>query len=113
MFQLFMFFMITDPKTITKKRWSQVLVAVLVAVMETFLRLVFKDVHSLYHCLFIVGPAANLVQIYADKKRSKALVPSVPSVPPAPATIAAGDALADGVTAQRPDATEPRTVAAP
>lgn len=63
MFQLFLFFMITDPKTVTKSRWSQVLVAVLVAVMETVCRLGFRDVHSLYHSLFIVGPIANLIEI--------------------------------------------------
>ena len=32
------------------------LVAVLVAVAETVCRLAFKDVHSLYHALFTVGP---------------------------------------------------------
>jgi len=69
MFQLYIFFMITDPKTTTRGWRSQVLVAILVAVMETALRLVFKDVHSLYHALFIVGPAANLVEIYVDRKR--------------------------------------------
>jgi hypothetical protein len=63
MFQLFIFFMITDPKTITKKRWSQVLVAVLVGVAETALRLGFRDKYSLYHSLFIVGPIANLAEI--------------------------------------------------
>jgi len=73
MFQLYIFFMITDPQTTTRRRWSQVLVAVLVAAMETTLRLAFKDVHSLYHALFIVGPATNLVEIYFD--RSKVKVP--------------------------------------
>ncbi len=71
MFQLYIFFMITDPKTTTRGWRSQVLVAVLVAVMETFLRLAFKDVHSLYHALFTVGPAANLVEIYFDARRSR------------------------------------------
>ncbi len=63
MFQLYIFFMITDPKTTTKSKWSQMLVAVLVAVTETFFRLVFRDVHSLYHALFTVGPIANLIEI--------------------------------------------------
>jgi len=67
MFQLYIFFMITDPPTTTKKRWSQCLVAALVAVMETFLRLAFRDVHSLYHALFIVGPVSNLVEIWLTK----------------------------------------------
>src|SRR5204862_1171072 len=63
MFQLYIFFMITDPKTITKRRWSQILVVVLVAVAETILRLAFRDVHSLFHALFVVGPSANLIEI--------------------------------------------------
>jgi Na+-transporting NADH:ubiquinone oxidoreductase subunit NqrB len=62
MFQLFIFFMITDPKTTTKKKWSQILVAVLVGIAETVLR-VCGDVHSLFHSLFIVGPIANLIEI--------------------------------------------------
>jgi hypothetical protein len=65
MFQLYIFFMITDPKTTTKSKWSQVLVAVLVAVAETFYRLAFRDIHSLYHALFTVGPIANLIEMGA------------------------------------------------
>jgi Na+-translocating ferredoxin:NAD+ oxidoreductase RnfD subunit len=71
MFQLYIFFMITDPPTTTRAKWSQVLVAVLVAVMETVCRLAFKDIHSLYHALFTVGPAANLIEIFAGRIRAK------------------------------------------
>ncbi len=63
MFQLYMFFMITDPKTTTKSKWSQTVVVVLVAVVETFYRLAFRDQHSLYHALFTVGPITNLIEI--------------------------------------------------
>jgi hypothetical protein len=63
MFQLYIFFMITDPKTTTRRVWSQTLVVVLVAVMETVFRVAFRDVHSLYHALFTVGPIANAVEI--------------------------------------------------
>jgi hypothetical protein len=70
MFQLYIFFMITDPQTTTRSKRSQVLVAVLVAVMETVCRLAFKDVHSLYHALFTVGPAANLVEIVVTRARN-------------------------------------------
>ena len=69
MFQLYIFFMITDPPTTTRARWSQILVAVLVAVAETVCRLAFKDVHSLDHALFVVGPAANLIEIVAGRIR--------------------------------------------
>jgi hypothetical protein len=68
MFQLYIFFMITDPKTTTHGWRRQVVVAVLVAAMETFLRLAFKDIHSLYHALFVVGPITNLLEIQADKR---------------------------------------------
>jgi hypothetical protein len=73
MFQLYIFFMITDPKTITKHRWSQILVALLIAIMETVYRLAFRDKYSLYHALFTVGPIANLIEIgyytyFAPKK---------------------------------------------
>jgi hypothetical protein len=84
MFQLFIFFMITDPKTITQTRRSQILVAVLVAVMETFLRLQFKDVNSLFHALFIVGPAANLLEIYFDRKKAKDVAGAAAATPGPP-----------------------------
>ncbi len=79
MFQLYIFFMITDPPTTTRSRWSQVLVAVLVAAMETFCRLAFKDVHSLYHALFTVGPVANLIEIFADRLRARAATNALPA----------------------------------
>lgn len=71
MFQLYIFFMITDPKTTTKSKWSQSLVAILVAIVETVYRLVFHDVHSLYHALFTIGPITNLIEIvYYSRRRS-------------------------------------------
>ena len=63
MYQLFIFFMITDPKTTVKPRWAQCLVAGLVAVAEMILRLT-ENVHAPYYALAIVGPAANAVEIY-------------------------------------------------
>jgi len=63
MFQLYIFFMITDPKTTTHSKWSQALVAVLVAITDTIFRLAFKDVQSFYHALFVVGPIANVIEI--------------------------------------------------
>jgi Na+-transporting NADH:ubiquinone oxidoreductase subunit NqrB len=94
-FQLYIFFMITDPKTITHARWSQCLVAFLIGVVETVLRLAFKDVYSLLHALFIVGPIANVIEIIHDArhpKPAKAPAPAVGPVaaPPAPAPVAAG-----------------------
>jgi hypothetical protein len=71
MFQLYIFFMVTDPRTTTKARWSQCAVAVLVAVLDTILQL-FRDVHSLYHALFIVAPITNLMEIWWDGRRAAA-----------------------------------------
>jgi hypothetical protein len=81
MFQLYIFFMITDPQTTTRAKWSQILVAVLVAVAETVCRLVFKDVHSLYHALFTVGPAANLVEIIIGRMRARRLEKKITGAP--------------------------------
>jgi Na+-translocating ferredoxin:NAD+ oxidoreductase RnfD subunit len=62
MYQLFIFFMITDPKTTVRPKWGQSLVAFLVAAVEAVLRLM-QFVHAPYYALFLVGPTANLVEI--------------------------------------------------
>jgi hypothetical protein len=72
MYQLFIFFMITDPKTTVRQKWAQCLVAFLVAAVEAVLRL-FQFVHSPYYALFLVGPAANLVEIALIRRRRTAL----------------------------------------
>jgi Na+-transporting NADH:ubiquinone oxidoreductase subunit NqrB len=68
MYQLFIFFMITDPKTTVRSRRGQLLVAFLVALAEAILRLM-QFVHAPYYALFLVGPAANLVEIALDRRR--------------------------------------------
>jgi Na+-transporting NADH:ubiquinone oxidoreductase subunit NqrB len=72
MYQLFIFFMITDPKTTVHQKWAQCLVAFLVAAVEAVLRL-FQFVHSPYYALFLVGPAANLVEIALRRRHRAAL----------------------------------------
>jgi Na+-translocating ferredoxin:NAD+ oxidoreductase RnfD subunit len=62
MYQLFIFFMITDPKTTVRSFRGQCLVAFLVAAVEAGFRLL-EFVHAPYYALFVVGPAANLVEI--------------------------------------------------
>jgi Na+-translocating ferredoxin:NAD+ oxidoreductase RnfD subunit len=62
MYQLFVFFMITDPKTTVKTRWGQCVVAALVAVVEMLMRL-GEVVDAPYYALFLVGPAANVIEI--------------------------------------------------
>ena len=62
MYQLFIFFMITDPRTTVRPKWGQSLVAFLVAAVEAILRLL-QFVHAPYYALFLVGPSANLLEI--------------------------------------------------
>jgi enediyne biosynthesis protein E5 len=68
MYQLFIFFMITDPKTTVHGVRAQCFVAVLVALAEALLRLK-GVVDAPYYALFLVGPAANVVEIVARRMR--------------------------------------------
>ena len=68
MYQLYIFFMITDPKTTVRTKQGQMLVAFLVAAMEAALRLM-QFVHAPYYALFIVGPTAMLIQIVHDRRK--------------------------------------------
>ena len=64
MYQLFIFFMITDPKTtVRSSKAAQMLVAFTIALVEMLLRLT-ENVHAPYFALFIVGPIANLIDIW-------------------------------------------------
>jgi Na+-translocating ferredoxin:NAD+ oxidoreductase RnfD subunit len=87
MYQLFVFFMITDPKTTVRTKHGQCLVAFLVALVEAILRL-NRVVHAPYYALFLVGPAANAVEIWWNSRRAvpaneKSLVVSSGTNPPA------------------------------
>ena len=73
MYQLFIFFMITDPKTTVRSFRGQCVVAFLVAAVEAAFRLM-QWVHAPYYALFLVGPAANLIEIAADRRRRAASV---------------------------------------
>ncbi len=69
MYQLFIFFMITDPKTtVRRSKLAQAFVAFLVALVETVLRL-GENVHAPYYALFTVGPITNLVDIYLTPRQ--------------------------------------------
>jgi Na+-transporting NADH:ubiquinone oxidoreductase subunit NqrB len=86
MYQLFIFFMITDPKTTVTSKRGQMLVAVLVAFAEHLLRL-GQSVHAPYYALTLVGPAANVVDIWLAGRRKKRLEggPASGAAPAAPA----------------------------
>lgn len=80
MYQLYIFFMITDPKTTVKPTWAQCLVAFCVAAVEAVLRLM-QFVHAPYYALFIVGPIAMLIEIALTRAASRQAVPAVAPVP--------------------------------
>ena len=68
-YQLFIFFMITDPKTTVRSKLGQCVVAFCVAVVEFFLRL-DQSIYAPLYALFIVGPIAMLIEMWANSRRS-------------------------------------------
>ncbi len=107
-YQLFIFFMITDPKSTTLTTFRQCVVAAIVAVVEAAFRLLADSgvqvnlttvfgpgvepwfgflselgVHSPYYALFTVGPITNLIEIwFLPKPRARTLVSAVKESPP-------------------------------
>jgi len=61
MYQLFIFFMVTDPKTTVRSTSGQCVVAFAVALVEAILRLA-QVVYAPFYALFLVGPAALLFE---------------------------------------------------
>jgi Na+-translocating ferredoxin:NAD+ oxidoreductase RnfD subunit len=77
MYQLFVFFMITDPRTVVRGRSKQMIVAVLIAVMEMLIRFASDNgwplptafnVAPAFFALALVGPVAK----WLDLRRSGA-----------------------------------------
>ena len=69
MYQLYVFFMITDPNTTVGTRRGRIIVAFLVALVEMLLRL-DQVVHAPYYALFIVGPAALLFEMWRKSRQT-------------------------------------------
>ena len=69
MYQLFVFFMVTDPKTTVRSKTWQCIVVFLVAFMEMLLRL-NQVVYAPLYALFIVGPTAMLIDIWLESRRA-------------------------------------------
>jgi len=68
MYQLFIFFMVTDPKTtVRSKKWQCIVVAI-VAFVEMLLRLEHL-VYAPFYALFVVGPVAMLVEMWLESRR--------------------------------------------
>jgi enediyne biosynthesis protein E5 len=76
MYQLFIFFMITDPKTTVKSKTGQCVVAFLVAVAEMMFRLA-QNVDAPYFALTVVGPIAMIVDIWRSPKPVPAAAKSI------------------------------------
>jgi enediyne biosynthesis protein E5 len=70
MYQLFIFFMITDPKTTVRSKAGSCIVAVMVAIVEAVLRL-NEVVYAPYYALFTVGPTALLIENWLDWRRQR------------------------------------------
>jgi enediyne biosynthesis protein E5 len=67
-YQLFVFFMITDPKTTVRSRMGQCIVAFAVAAAEMFLRL-DQSIYAPLYALFMVGPCALLIEMWINSRR--------------------------------------------
>ena len=75
MYQLFIFFMITDPKTtVRSSKLAQCVVVVVVALVESVFRLM-EIVHAPYYALFVVGPTANLIEIWLTSRKETVTAP--------------------------------------
>jgi enediyne biosynthesis protein E5 len=69
MYQLFIFFMVTDPKTTVRSKLGQCIVVFLVALVEMILRL-NQVVYAPFYALFLVGPTAMLVDIWLASRKA-------------------------------------------
>jgi Na+-translocating ferredoxin:NAD+ oxidoreductase RnfD subunit len=74
MYQLFIFFMITDPKTTVRSKTGQCVVVFLVALVEMVLRL-NQVVYAPFYALFLVGPTAMLIEIWLGSRRTNLAAP--------------------------------------
>jgi Na+-translocating ferredoxin:NAD+ oxidoreductase RnfD subunit len=82
MYQLFIFFMITDPRTVVRGRRKQIIVAVLIAVMETLIRFASDkgwplptafNVAPAFFALATVGPVAKFLDLRLSARKSPAV----------------------------------------
>ena len=68
MYQLFIFFMVTDPKTTVRSKTGQCVVVFVVAFVEMLLRL-NEVLYAPFYALFIVGPIAMLTDIWLESRQ--------------------------------------------
>ena len=92
MYQLFVFFMITDPRTIVRGRQRQIVVVVLIALTETLIRLasdrgwplpIAFNAAPAFFALALVGPVAKWLDLRRSGSQTPARAPShaMPALP--------------------------------
>jgi Na+-translocating ferredoxin:NAD+ oxidoreductase RnfD subunit len=80
MYQLFVLFMITDPKTTVSTKKGRMIVAFLIAAVEMMFRL-GEAVYAPFYALFIVGPIALIAEkLWNEWKLEKAASQTKPSL---------------------------------
>jgi len=70
MYQLFIFFMITDPPTGVRNKKGQILVAFLIALVEFGLRM-NQFIYAPFYALFLVGPIAKYIDLRMEFSQKK------------------------------------------
>lgn len=76
-YQLFIFFMITDPKTTVRSKKGQCVVVFLVALLEMFFRF-DQSIYAELYALFWIGPIAMLLEMWLDSRRAKRALVEAP-----------------------------------
>ncbi len=79
-YQLFIFFMMTDPKTTVRSRLGQCAVAFVVAAVEMLLRL-HSVIYAPLYALFLVGPPALLLSMWWNERQKPARAQADPHDP--------------------------------
>ncbi|NHA03513.1 hypothetical protein G7092_06900 [Mucilaginibacter sp. HC2] len=69
MYQLFIFFMITDPGTSVSGKKAQIVVVIIVAIVEFILRLE-SFIYAPFYALFLVGPIARFIDLKQKKSQT-------------------------------------------
>ena len=72
MYQLFIFFMMTDPPTSVSTRKGRIIVAILIALVEFVLRL-NSFIYAPFYALFLVGPVAKYIDMRRSTKKEKVI----------------------------------------
>jgi enediyne biosynthesis protein E5 len=67
MYQLFVFFMITDPATTVSTRRGRIIVALLIALVEFVFRL-NQMIYAPFYSLFLVGPIALIIDMRLQRR---------------------------------------------